>query len=390
MNLRSIQDALRTEQLDGWLFFDHHQRDPLAYRILGLSLNSHTTRRWYYFIPARGEPVALVHRIEPHSLDGLPGSRRRYSRWTEQTSEIGCLLGGAKRIAMQFSPNCVVPYVSMVDGGTVDLIRGFGVEVVSSANLVQFFEARWSNEQFQSHMEAGRRMDRIRAAAFLFVKEKLRSGVAVHEFEVQQFLREQFRAHDLVTDHGPVVAVNANASDPHYEPNEERSAPICKGDLLLIDMWAKQTSADAVYYDITWTGYAGATVPDDIQNVFCTVRDARELAAEFVRKSVEQGREISGYQVDDVAREHITTAGFGEYFIHRTGHSIGQEVHGSGANMDNFETHDERRIIANTCFSIEPGVYLPSFGIRSEVNMFVGETAAQITGEAQRELVILL
>ena len=387
MQLGEIQQALRDAALDGWLFFDHHQRDPLAYRILGIPSDVMASRRWYYFIPAEGEPRGLVHRIEPHSLDAVPGDKMAYSRWQEQHAQLRKLLSGASRIAMQYSPQCAVMHVAAVDAGTIELVRSCGVEVVTSADLVQSFEARWTAAQLESHLEAGRRMDRARHDAFSFITERLRNGSDVTEYSVQKFLQERYAAGGMITDHGPVVAVDANASDPHYEPSAERHQPIKKGDLVLIDMWSKLNQPDAVYYDITWTGYCGETTPDKIQNVFRIVRDARDAAVDFVKTSVAAKTPICGFQVDDASRNHIEAKGYGEYFIHRTGHSIGTNVHGAGANMDNFETHDERGVVPRTCFSVEPGIYLPDFGIRSEVNVYVGESDARVTGEAQTELV---
>jgi Xaa-Pro dipeptidase len=389
MNLPEIQSAIQEQGLDGWLFFDHHQRDPLAYRVLGLPPGMQVTRRWYYFIPASGEPRGLVNKVEPHALDSLPGSTIAYSRWTEQQDELGKLLAGAKRIAMQYSPRCAVPYVSMVDGGTLELVKGFGVEVVGSADLIQLFEARCSESQLESHLEAGRIMDKIRAAAFGRIADELRAGRTIDEYAIHRFILDQIEANSLVTDHGPIVAVNANASDPHYAPVQGKSRAIQSGDLVLIDMWAKLRSPDSIYYDITWTGFCGRTVPSEIQNVFEIVRDARKAAAAVVKSAMASGRDLRGFEVDDAARQHISGKGFGDYFIHRTGHSIGTEVHGSGANMDNFETHDERKVIPWTCFSIEPGIYLPQFGIRSEVNVFVTDRKAQVTGEEQEQLVML-
>ncbi len=385
MNVGAIQQVIRAEGLDGWLFFDHHRRDPLAYRILSLPPDLQPTRRWYYFIPATGAPRALTHKVEQHALHSLPGDRFSYARWGEHVEGVRGIVGDAKRIAMQYSAECSIPYVSMVDAGTIELIRGVGVDVVSSANLVQYFEARWSDGQLESHLAAGRLMDRIRAEAFSFAASELSAGVT--EWDVHTFLRGRFEDEGLQTDHGPIVAVNSNASDPHYEPTVERHSSIRAGDLLLIDMWAKLRQPEAVYYDITWTGFCGAAIPPKLQAVFKVVTEARDGAVDFVEKSVSSGRQISGFEVDDVARGIIEKAGYGPYFVHRTGHSIGTEVHGAGANMDNFETHDVRRLIPQTCFSIEPGVYLPEFGIRSEVNMFVGESNSTVTGEIQRELV---
>jgi Xaa-Pro dipeptidase len=389
MNLEAMQSALRSQQLDGWLFFDHHQRDPLAYRVLGFAPAGHVTRRWYYFIPAEGQPRAMVHRVEPRMLDALPGEKIRYVGWKEQASALETVLGGARRVAMQYSPNCAIPYVSLVDAGTVELVRGLGVEVVSSADLIQYFEARWDQAKLESHMEAGRRVDAVLESAFALVRQRLAAGTEVNELEIKHFIREAFVSRGLFTDHGPIVAVNANASNPHYEPTEESFAPIRKADVLLIDLWAKLDRPGGVYYDITWMAFCGQQPPERVQNVFRVVTGARDAAVRTVREAVTSSTPLAGYQVDDAARNHIRDAGFADYFVHRTGHSIGEEVHGNGANMDNLESHDERRIIPFTCFSVEPGVYLPEFGIRSEVNVFVGEREAGVTGRKQEDLVLV-
>lgn len=389
MNISDIQAALKQEQLDGWLFFDHHLRDPLAYRVLGLPADLHVTRRWYYFIPAEGEPAGLLHRVEPNTLDGLPGSFRKYSGWGTQVEGIRAVLGSAKRIAMQYSPQCAIPYVSMVDAGTLELVRALGVEIVSSADLIQLFEARWTAAQLESHLEAGQRVDRVLQEAFALIRERVRSAAAVTEYEVQQFIMRRFTDEGMVTDHGPIVGVNGNASNPHYSPAEEGSSQIHMGDAVLIDLWAKLDQPGSVYYDITWDGYCGESVPSAMQNVFEVVRDARNAGVDRVVKACVAGGQLCGFQVDDATRGVIQARGFGEYFVHRTGHSIGTEVHGTGANMDNLETHDIRKIIPRTCFSVEPGVYLPEFGFRSEVNVYVGEDGARVTGASQDSLVLL-
>jgi Xaa-Pro dipeptidase len=387
MITEQIQEELRKSGLDGWLFFDHHRRDPLAYRVLGIADDAQATRRWYYFVPTSGEPRKLVHRIESGALDSLPGQKQSYSSWADQQNKLSAILSGCSRIAMQYSPNCAIPYVSLVDGGTLELVRRAGVEVVSSADLIQQFEARWTEEQLESHLEAGRRVDRTRREAFEMISERLCSGTRVTEYEVQRFIRDRFAKSSLITDHGPIVGVNGNASDPHYEPSRERTANIHSGDVVLIDMWAKLEVPDAVYYDVTWTGFCGESIPRNVQNVFEIVRDARKKACSFVERKIAAREPVAGYEVDDSAREHITGKGYGDFFFHRTGHSIGTEVHGSGANIDNLESHDERLLIANTCFSVEPGIYLPEFGIRSEVNVYVGDGFARVTGEQQEELV---
>jgi Xaa-Pro dipeptidase len=384
MRIADIQAALREEGLDGWLFFDHHRRDPLAYRVLQFEPAQPVTRRWYYLVPAEGEPRGMVHKIEAEVLGPLPGVKTAYSGWAQQRESLAALLTGCRNVAMQYSPDCAVPYVSNVDAGTVELVRACGVEVKTSANLIQVFEARWSQAQYESHKEAGRRVDAILRAAF----ERIRAAGCT-EYDIQQFIRTQFAAHGMVTDHGPIVAVNSNASNPHYEPSQEKHSPIRGGDLVLIDLWAKLEQPGAVYYDITWTGYHGAAPPDRMTNIFHIVSGARDAAVRTVQESVAQGRELAGWQVDDAARGHIRAAGYAEYFFHRTGHSIGEEVHGNGANMDNLETHDERKIIPGTCFSVEPGIYLPEFGIRSEVNVYRGPASAEVTGAVQDRLLSL-
>jgi Xaa-Pro dipeptidase len=389
MQLTEMQRVLREQRIDGWLFFDHHRRDPLAYRVLGLDSGKENTRRWYYLIPAEGEPRGMVHKIEPSMLDALPGAKTAYSSWGAQVDGLTRLLRGCRRIAMQYSPHCAIPYVAMVDAGTVELVRGLGAEVVSSADLIQFFEARWDEAKLASHMEAGRRVDGIRGEAFRLAGDRIRQSAPLTEWELMQFIRSRFAASGLVTDHGPIVGVNENAANPHYEPVEEGSRRIERGDLLLIDMWAKLDQPRSVYYDITWTGYCGTQVPPAILRVFDVVKEARDRAVRRVQSAIQKDEILRGFEVDDAAREHIKAQGFGDSFVHRTGHSIGEEVHGAGANMDNLETHDERRVIPWTCFSIEPGIYLTDFGIRSEVNVFVGEKEARVTGEVQRELVLV-
>ena len=389
MRLAEIQAALREEGLDGWLFFDHHKRDPLSYRVLQFTPGSMVTRRWYYFVPANGEPRGLVHRIEAETLKELPGNHSFYAGWQQLVKGIQALLGSSRRVAMQYSPDCAVPYVAMVDAGTIELVRGLGVEVASSANLIQYFESRWNTMQLEAHLEAGRRVDRVRAEAFCRISDRVRTGERVTEWEMQQFILGRFREEGLFTDHGPDVAVNANASNPHYEPKQDACSEIRKDDLVLLDMWAKLDQPEGVYYDITWIGYCGQQPRAEIAKVFGVVTEARDKAVRKVVDAVAAKQVLHGYEVDDVARAHIREAGYADYFFHRTGHSIGSEVHGTGANMENLETHDERKIIPWTCFSVEPGIYLSGFGIRSEVDVFVDEDSARVTGEVQDKIVLL-
>ncbi|WP_031498588.1 M24 family metallopeptidase [Bryobacter aggregatus] len=384
--MSSIQQALEELDLDAWLFFDHHQRDLIAYQILGLPTTQMASRRWYYLIPRQGTPQKLVHRIESKILDTLDGDKQVYSGWREHAEGLAKLLAGSKRIAMQYSPNCAIPYVSMVDGGTLELVRSLGVEVVSSADLVQTFHATLSAQQIESHLEAGQKMDLIRAAAFAQVTESHRNRRPLNEYELQGWLLESFEREGLFADHGPIVAVNAHAADPHYSPSATTASLIQPNDFLLIDMWAKLNAPGSVYYDITWTGYCGTNVPSEIDNVFEIVKTARDAAFERVKRARANNGKLHGFEVDDAARESITQAGYGNQFVHRTGHSITTDIHGTGANMDNLETHDTRLILPHTIFSIEPGIYLDHFGIRSEFDVLAEERSARVTGAIQQAL----
>jgi Xaa-Pro dipeptidase len=394
MDLDAIQTALRESELDGWLFYDHHHRDPIAAQILGLDPSAHITRRWYYFIPASGKPRKLVHRIEQARLDGLCGAKTQYSSWQELRAGLENLLKNQKKIAMQYSPNNDIMYVSMVDAGTVEFLRSLGKEIVSSADLVSQFEAVLTAEQSASHEAAQRVIDVILAGAWAEIARRLRppSGGAGHssgasEYDLVLWLREAMRREGLVWENGPDVSVNANTSDQHYEPTAERAAPIREGDFLLIDMWGRLDTPTSVFYDITWTGVVGREPSSKEQLIFDTVRRARDAAIAAVEQAFAAGREIRGFEADDAARAVIRDAGFGESFVHRTGHNIAHEIHGPGAHLDNLETHDERRILPHTCFSVEPGIYLPEFGVRSEVNMLTAPGKAWVTGRVQQELV---
>lgn len=386
MNLDAIQTALRDSNLDGWLFYDHHHRDPLAARILRLDEKAHITRRWYYFIPASGEPRRLMHRIEQGRLDALPGTKGLYSSWQELHAGLAAMLGNARRIAMQYSPNNDIMYVSMVDAGTVEFVRSLGKEIVSSANLVSQFEAVLSEEQIASHAVAQRAIDAVLAEAWKEMGRRVREG-SITEYDMVHWLSEGMLREGLVWENGPNVSANANSADSHYEPTAEKSSPIREGDFVLIDIWGKVDKPGAIFYDITWTGAVGREPSEREQLVFETVRDARDAAIAAVESAFAEGRPIRGFEADDAARGVIRAAGFGEYFTHRTGHNIAQEIHGPGAHLDNLETHDDRLILPNTCFSVEPGIYLPEFGVRSEVNMLTAPGKAWVTGDIQRELV---
>jgi Xaa-Pro dipeptidase len=384
-----IQSDLRVAKLDGWLFYDFRGRDPIAQNILNLPAGMRT-RRWFYFVPAKGTPKKLVHKIESESLAALPGETLYYAGQDELRGNVKRILGRAKNVAMQYSPKNAIPYVAMVDAGTIELVRSCGVKVMSSADLVQKYEACWSAEQLESHQSAGVAIDRIVREAFQLAAKSVREKKTLTELDLKNWILKEFEAANIWTEEGPDIAVNAHASDPHYGPTAESAAPIREGDLLLLDVWGKKKTPGSVYYDVTWMGYLGARVPDKYAKVFGVVREARDQAVDLIRKSIQAGKPLQGWQVDQAARRVIEKAGYGRYFFHRTGHSLGERVHGNGVNMDGLETHDVRHLIPRTCNSIEPGIYLPEFGIRSEVNMYIGEREARVTGAVQKEILALL
>jgi Xaa-Pro dipeptidase len=382
MNLEQIQTALRDQQVDGWLFYDHHHRDPIAYRILGLSDSLHVSRRWYYFIPAEGSPRKLTHRVESGKLASLPGSGHVYSSWQELEDGLRTMLAPYKKLAMQYSPRNAIMYVSMVDAGTIEVLQGMGKTIVSSADLVSRFEAVLTPEQIASHYQAQKAIDEIVREVWKYIAAR-----TVNEYEVMVWLREALQRAGIADGYGPNVSVNANSSDSHYEPGSAGSKPIRQGDFLLIDIWGRMDRPDTCFYDITWTAVVGREPTDRERQVFSVVAQARDAAVKTVQDAFAAGRPIAGWQADDAARAVIRNAGFAEYFTHRTGHSISAEIHGNGANLDNLETHDERLILPYTCFSVEPGIYLPEFGVRSEVNMLTEPGRAVVTGPIQTELV---
>jgi len=388
-DINGIQSDLRAAKLDGWLFYDFRGRDPIAQGILQLPPGMRT-RRWYYFIPAKGTPRKLVHKIETESLAALPGETFFYAGQEELRKNLRKLLGRAKNVAMQYSPKNAIPYVAMVDAGTIELVRSTGVKVLSSADLVQKYEACWSPAQLESHLAAGAVIDRVVREAFQLAAKNVREKKTFTEYDLKLWILKEFEAAGITLEQGPDVAVGPHASDPHYGPTLESASPIREGDLLLLDVWGKTKAAGSVYYDITWIGYLGAKVPEKMAKVFGIVREARDKAVELIQSSVAAGKLLQGWQVDKAARKVIEKAGYGKYFFHRTGHNIGQAVHGNGVNMDGLETHDVRHLIPKTCNSIEPGIYLPEFGIRSEVNMYIDEHEARVTGAIQREILPLL
>lgn len=390
MKLTEIQSALRDCELDGWLFYDHHHRDPIAYRVLGLTQTLLTTRRWYYLIPAVGSPRKLVHRVEQSVLDALPGGKEVYGSWQELDRGLESMLQSASKLAMQYSPRNEILYISLVDAGTVERLRQMGKTIVSSADLVSRFEAVLSPEQIASHYQARDHIDEILEAAWKEIGARLRGNSMrsqTTEYDMVVWLRNAMERSGMEWEHGPNVSANENSANPHYEPSASSSHPIREGDFLLIDIWGRMNTPASCFYDITWTGVVGREPSSQEQQVFQTVVKARDTAVATVHEAFAGNVPLAGWQVDEQAREVIRNAGFADFFTHRTGHSIATELHGNGANLDNFETHDERRILPMTCFSVEPGIYLPDFGVRSEVNMITGPATAVITGRVQRELV---
>lgn len=367
-DLAAIQSALKASQLDAWLLYDFRANNILARRILQFSDESVGSRRWMYCIPCAGAPRKLVHRIETGALDHLPGEAFVYLKWQEFEEGVASLVAGRKRVAMEYSPRNGNPYISRVDAGTVELVRSNGVEIVPSGDLIQLFEAVWDDDQWAMHLEAGVHTDSAYAAAWKFIADEIRSKGETTEGAVRDLIMAHFARHGLTTYHPPIVGVNAHSGDPHYETG---AAPIRQDDFVLIDLWAKLDRPRAVYSDLTRVGYVGESVPQRFEDIFQIVAKARDTAIELVRQRFADQKPLQGYEVDDAARSVIEQAGFGKYFVHRTGHSIGQETHGNGANIDNLETHETRQILPGSCFSIEPGIYLPEFGVRSEVNVFV-------------------
>jgi Xaa-Pro aminopeptidase len=391
MDLRRIQEALRERDLGGWLFCDFHNRDHLAYRILGLDATRMTTRRWFYYIPARGVPKKLVHSVEKGKLDPLPGSMIVYLPWEQLHAGLKKILGTPKRIAMQYSPKNNIPAVSMVDAGTVELVRSLGHKVVSSADLVQLFEAVIDEYGYRLHREAGILVDRIRAEAFARISDGVRSGNGVSEYDITQFILRRFTEEGLTTADAPIVGSNEHPADPHFESKPENNRPFKAGDTVLIDLWAKKDVPGGIYYDITWSGFIGDTPPEEYRKIFSVVVNARDAAVAFVKERFAKGKPCAGWEVDDVCRAVVRKAGYGKLFVHRTGHSIGEETHGNGGNIDNLETRDDRQLMPGCCFSIEPGIYMEgTMAVRTEINMFIRHDGVpEVTGEIQNDLVLL-
>jgi Xaa-Pro dipeptidase len=391
LDLPAIQRALRDSGLDGWLLYDFHGSNPIATRLSGVDRGAHlTTRRWYYLIPREGEPRALVHAIERHNLDQLPGRKIVYGRREQLEAGLTELLKGVKRIAMEYSPECAIPYVSRVDAGTAEAIKARGVEIVSSGDLVQAFEAVWTPEQLESHRVASQALYRIKDQAFAAAAAALRAGAPLTEYQLQQRMVAWFAQEGLVSDSAPVVAVGPHAGDPHYLPTEASASVIGPDELLLLDLWGKLAQPGAVFADITWVGFTGREVPAAMAKAFDAAARARDAAVDLVQAAARDGRDLRGWEVDRAARGVLVAAGFEAQVLHRTGHSLGESVHGNGAHLDDFETHDDRRLLPGTGFTVEPGVYLADFGVRTEINVFRGDREALVTGPCQDAILPLL
>jgi len=391
MDLQTIQDAVRQADVDGWLFYDFHNREHVAYRILGLDIEQMTTRRWFYWVPARGEPVRLVHGVEASRLDALPGDKQVYATWKQLREHLDGILGGASTVAMQYSPNCDIPYVSLVDAGTVELVRDAGnVEVVSSADLVSMFEATFGEEGVASHRRAMALLHRIKDEAFEKIGSSIASGTPLTEHDIARFILDRFEQEDLTPGHDvPIVGIGGHPANPHFEPTPENALPFAPDQTILIDLWAREQSPEAIFADITWCGYSGEQPPEEYVTIWEAVTEARDAACQLVIDRFESGQPLEGWEVDAASRKVVEAAGYGEHFIHRTGHSIGHEVHGNGANIDNYETRDRRTILPGTAFSIEPGIYLEGrMAVRTEVDVLITpDGAAEVSGPIQDGLI---
>ncbi|HYE86708.1 MAG TPA: M24 family metallopeptidase [Vicinamibacterales bacterium] len=391
LDIGAVQQALASEGLDGWLLYDFHGSNPVSYRLAGMGGTGHlATRRWFYLIPVTGEPIALVHAIERHNLDHLAGSKVVYAGRTQLQTGLATLLTGRKRIAMEYSPNCAIPYVSRVDAGTIEMVRGLGVEVLSSGDLIQQFEARWSDTAIATHRAASEKLYRIKDKAFEEVARRLRDGVPTTEYDIQQKMVGWFRDEGLVADSAPCVSAQENAGNPHYLATAADHRIIHRDELVLLDLWGKLHEPGAVYADITWIGFTGANVPERMAAAFAAICGARDAAVSTVEDAVRAGREVRGFEADRAARKVLIDAGYEHAILHRTGHSLGENVHGNGAHLDDYETHDERRIIPGSGFTIEPGLYFKDFGVRTEINMVWAEKGPEVTGPRQKAILSLL
>jgi len=391
IEIGAVQKALKADGLDAWLLYDFHGSNPVSYRLAGMGEAGHlATRRWFYLIPQSGEPHALVHAIERYNLDHLPGSKTVYAGREQLHAGLTKLLTGVKRVAMEYSPNCAIPYVSRVDAGTIELIRSLGVDVVSSGDLIQQFEARWNDAAIATHKTASDKLYRIKDQAFEEVARRLRDGVATTEYDIQQKMVGWFNDEGLIADSAPCVSAQENAGNPHYLATASAHRVIRKNELLLLDLWGKLENPGAVYADITWIGFTGPNVPDRMAKAFAAICGARDAAVTTVQDAARAGRGVRGFEADKAARQVLIDAGYEDAILHRTGHSLGENVHGNGAHLDDYETHDERRLLPGSGFTIEPGLYFKDFGVRTEINMVWLANGPEVTGPRQKAILCLL
>ena len=391
IDVAAIQKALKADGLDAWLLYDFHGSNPVSYRIAGMGGTGHlATRRWFYLIPQTGEPQALVHAIERHNLDHLPGAKVVYAGRAQLHAGLTKLLTGLKRIAMEYSPNCAIPYVSRVDAGTIELVRSIGPDVVSSGDLIQQFEARWDDAAIATHRAASEKLYRIKDRTFEEVSRRLRDGAAMNEYEIQQKMVGWFRDEGLVADSAPCVSAQENAGNPHYLATAAEHRAIRPDELLLLDLWGKLDQPGSVYADITWIGFTGRAIPDPMVKAFAAICGARDAAVTVVQEGARAGREVRGFEADKAARQVLIDAGYEHGILHRTGHSLGENVHGNGAHLDDYETHDERRLMPGSGFTIEPGLYFKDFGVRTEINMVWTAKGPEVTGPRQKDILSLV
>jgi len=391
LDIGAVQKALTADGLDAWLLYDFHGSNPVSFRLAGMAEAGHlATRRWFYLIPQSGEPRSLVHAIEQYNLDHLPGSKSIYAGRAELHAGLSRLLKGLTRVAMEYSPNCAIPYVSRVDAGTIELIRGLGVEVVSSGDLIQQFEARWSDAAIATHRTASEKLYRIKDRAFEEIGRRLSGGIATSEYDIQQKMVGWFKDEGLTSDSAPCVSAQENAGNPHYLATAAQHRVIRKDELVLLDLWGKLETPGSVYADITWIGFTGQNAPERMTTAFGAICGARDAAVTTVQDAARAGREVRGFEADKAARQVLIDAGFEDAILHRTGHSLGENVHGNGAHLDDYETHDERRLLPGSGFTIEPGLYFKDFGVRTEINMVWAENGPEVTGPRQKAILSLL
>jgi Xaa-Pro dipeptidase len=392
LDIAAVQAALKTDGIDGWLLYDFRGLNSIAADVTGVGRQGGhlATRRWYYLIPASGEPRGLVHAIEKNNLAHMPGRTTRYVGRTQLEAALRVLLTGVQRVAMEYSPGCAIPYVSRVDAGTIELVRQSGAEVVSSGDLVQRFSAIWDADAIATHRQASDVLYRVKDKAFEAVARRLRDGLATTEYDIQQLMAGWFRDEGLVADDEPNVSAAENSGNPHYLPTASVHRAIGPEEIVLLDLWGKLNRPGAVFADITWVGYTGRRVPERFATAFAAIARGRDAAVSLVQQTMRAGRELRGFEVDRAASSVLRDAGYGDHILHRTGHSLGESVHGNGVNMDDFETHDDRRLLPGTGFTIEPGVYFDDFGVRTEINMIVAPRDAAVTGPLQTEILPLV